>query len=214
MSSFPTYGQLPTQIDPLAWGGRTTGNKLTVDSIQDQIANYLNLFFTGATQNPNLPPLPIRVYVYPEFDLDTWWQGNDIAFVLISYIGTTYGKPISTSSMVQERTLQYKVHVEARTNSWKLRGDGSVYALIEAIEQGLSGFQPVGCRRAYFTEERFSEQDSEGRVWLHDMLYNVVTLRPRLLPAYTLADLQKVTYNVEPSGEVINVPDPNLPELG
>lgn len=215
MPNFPTYGQLPTQEDPLAWGGRTPVapavilGKLTIDAIQDQIAAYLALFFTGATQNPNLPPLAISVYTWPKFDLDTWWKGTDIAFVLVSYIGTTLSKPVATSAMVQERTIQYKVHVEARTNSWKLAGDGSVYALVDAIEAALTGFRPIGCRHGYFTEERFSEQDPQGRVWLHDMLYNVVTMKPRLLPAQTLANLQQVTTNVQPGGDVVIVPPPD-----
>ena len=199
--SDPTYGALPVQIDPTAWGGRTNTPpaSLTVDSIQNQIAAQLVAFFASGS-------LAIPVYIYPAFDLDTWWASSAIAFVLISYSNTGLSKPLATSSMVQERTLQFKVHVEARKTAWNLSGPGSVYALIDAIESALGGFQPTGCRHAYFTEERFSEQDPQGRVWLYDLTFNVLTVRPRLLPSYALANLQKEIFNVTPSGDQIIVP--------
>jgi hypothetical protein len=199
--SDPTYGALPVQIDPTAWGGRTNTPpaSLTVDSIQNQIAAQLMAFFASGS-------LAIPVYIYPAFDLDTWWASSAIAFVLISYSNTGLSKPLATSSMVQERTLQFKVHVEARKTAWNLSGDGSVYALIDAIESALGGFQPTGCRHAYFTEERFSEQDPQGRVWLYDLTFNVLTIRPRLLPSYALANLQQAIFNVTPSGDQIIVP--------
>jgi len=199
--SDPTYGALPVQIDPTAWGGRTNtpAASLTVDSIQNQIAAQLVAFFASGS-------LAIPVYIYPAFDLDTWWASSAIAFVLISYSNTGLSKPLATSSMVQERTLQFKIHVEARKTAWNLSGPGSVYALIDAIESAMGGFQPTGCRHAYFTEERFSEQDPQGRVWLHDMTFNVLTIRPRLLPSYALANLQQAIFNVTPSGDQIIVP--------
>jgi len=201
--SDPTYGALPVQIDPTAWGGRTNTPtaSLTVDSIQNQIAAQLVAFFASGS-------LAIPVYIYPAFDLDTWWASSAIAFVLISYSNTGLSKPLATSSMVQERTLQFKVHVEARKTAWNLSGVGSVYALIDAIESALGGFQPTGCRHAYFTEERFSEQDPQGRVWLYDLTFNVLTIRPRLLPSYALANLQQAIFNVTPSGDQIIVPEP------
>ena len=199
--SDPTYGALPVQIDPTAWGGRTNTPpaSLTVDSIQNQIAAQLVAFFASGS-------LAIPVYIYPAFDLDTWWASSAIAFVLISYSNTGLSKPLATSSMVQERTLQFKVHVEARKTAWNLSGVGSAYALIDAIESALGGFQPTGCRHAYFTEERFSEQDPQGRVWLYDLTFNVLTIRPRLLPSYALANLQQAIFNVTPSGDQIIVP--------
>jgi hypothetical protein len=199
--SDPTYGALPVQIDPTAWGGRTNTPpaSLTVDSIQNQIAAQLVAFFASGS-------LAIPVYIYPAFDLDTWWASSAIAFVLISYSNTGLSKPLATSSMVQERTLQFKIHVEARKTAWNLSGVGSVYALIDAIESALGGFQPTGCRHAYFTEERFSEQDPQGRVWLYDLTFNVLTIRPRLLPSYALANLQQAIFNVTPSGDQIIVP--------
>lgn len=211
MSSYPTYGDLPTQVDPTAWGGRTiTPPKglLTIDSIQNQVAAYLNAFFAGTTQDPPLPALSIPVYVWPCFDKDTWWSSSAIAFILISYASTNLSKPLTTSSMVQERTLQFKIHVEARTTAWNLSGTGSVYALIEAIEAALTGFKPTGCRNGYFTDERFGEQDPQGRVWLYDMTYNVVTVRPQLLPAFALANLVREIVNVQPGGDQLIITPP------
>ena len=208
----PTYGHLPTIIDPTAWSGRTISPaaSLTVDAIQNQIAAQLTAFFASAS-----PALAIPIYVFPKFDLDTWWKSTAVAFVLISYKSTSLSKPVATSAMVQERTLQYVLHVEARKSAWALKGAGSVYALIDAIEAALSGFQPAGCRNAYFTEERFSEQDPQGRVWLHDLTYNVLTIRPKLLPALALANLAQATFNVEPSGDqIIVTPGETSPENG
>jgi len=194
-------------IDPTAWGGRTiTPPKglLTVDSIQNQVAAQLTDFFA----NVQSPALQIPVYVFPNFDRDTWWASSAIAFVLISYRSTTLGKPISTSAMLQERTLQFELHVEARTTAWALSGAGSVYALIDAIEAALTGFPPTGCRNAYFTDERFGEQDSQGKVWLYDMTLNVVTVRPKLLPEYALANLVQETVKVQPGGDEIIITPP------
>jgi hypothetical protein len=202
MPPLPTYGNLPTIIDPTAWGGRTItppNGLLGVDSIQNQVAAQLTNFFANVAS----PPLAIPVYVWPNFDLDTWWASSAIAFVLISYSNTNLSKPVSTSAMLQERTLQFKVHVEARQTAWALSGAGSVYALIDTIEAALTGFQPVGCRNAYFTDERFSEQDPQGRVWLYDMTYNVVTMKTKLLPQYDLANLVQETVTVEPGGDVL-----------
>jgi hypothetical protein len=200
--STPTYGNLPVVIDPTAWGGRTfsPAESLTIDSIQSQIAEQLTAFFASAS-----PAIDIPVYVWPDSDNDTWWASTAIAFVLISYDSTTFSKPLSTSAMLQERTLRFRLHVEARQTAWALTGPGSVYALIDAIEAALSGFQANGCRNAYFSEERFSEEDPQGRVWLHDLTLNVITMRPKLLPQYALAALQQVMVNVSPSGDQIVV---------
>jgi len=202
----PTYGALPVVIDPTAWAGRVITpplGLLTIDTIQDQINAQLTAFFAQLS-----PPLAIRIYTWPNFDLDTWWKGTDVAFVLISYISTDLTKPVATSAMVQERTLKFKLHVEARQVSWKLTGPGSVYALIDAIEAALTGFQPTGCRSSYFTEERFDEQDPQGRVWLYDMTYNVPTMKVKLLPEYALANLVQETVNVQPGGDVIIITPP------
>ncbi|MGH7077957.1 MAG: Gp37 family protein, partial [Acetobacteraceae bacterium] len=153
-----------------------------VGSIQAAIAAQLEGYFGGSG-------LAIPVYVFPDFDLDTWWKSGAIAFVLISYQGTRLGKPMTTDAMVQERLLSFDVHVEARQTAWALTGAGSVYALIDAVEAALTGFRPPSCRNAYFAEERFSEQDPEGRVWLYDMRLEVPTLKLKTEPAYALANL-------------------------
>jgi Gp37 protein len=179
-----SYGKLPVWLDPTAWAGRAfdPANALDVGTIQAQIAAQLSGYFTGAG-------LSIPVYVFPTFDVDSWWSSSAIAFVLISYHSARLGKPMSTDSMVQERTLTYEIHVEARQTAWALTGAGSVYLLVDAIEAALTGFRPAGCRNAYFLEERFSEQDPGGRVWLYDMRLEVPTLRLKQEPAYALANL-------------------------
>jgi Gp37 protein len=179
-----SYGNLPVWLDPTAWAGRVFDppNALDVGTIQGQIAAQLSSYFSDAG-------LSIPVYVFPDFDADSWWSSSAIAFVLISYHSTRFGKPISTDSMVQERTLSFDVHVEARQSAWALTGVGSVYLLIDAVEAALTGFRAAGCRSAYFLEERFSEQEPGGRIWLYDMRLEVPTLRLKQEPAYALASL-------------------------
>lgn len=178
------YGSFPVWLDPTAWAGRAYDPALAQDvgSIQAAIAAQLSGYFTGAGLN-------IPVYVFPDFDLDTWWQSSAIAFVLLSYHGTRFGKPMATDAMVQERVISFDVHVEARQTAWALTGPGSVYALVDAVEAALTGFRPPACRNGYFTEERFSEQDPEGRVWLYDMRFEVPTLKLKTEPTYALANL-------------------------
>jgi len=181
-----TYGQLPVDIDPTAWFGRTYTPPIGLDisTIQNAISGQLVSF---------LQPLNIPSYIFPQFDLDTWWKSQAIAFTLIAYRDTAFSKPLDTSTMVQERTLGFSIIVAGRTVSWELAGPGSMYALIDAIEASLTGFRPSGCRNGYFEQERFLEQDPTGRVWLYEMQYKIVTIRPKLLPEYALANLQQIT---------------------
>jgi hypothetical protein len=178
---------IPVTVDPTAWAGRTftPAAALDIGAMQNAVAAQLVSFFAGAS-----PALPISVYSYPDFDLDTWWQGSDIAFVLVRYRETRLTAPRSTDSMVQGRDVEFSIHVEARTTAWALTGAGSVYALIDAIEAALTGFQIPGCHNAYLTEETFGGQDAEGGVWLYDMRLKVPTTRPKQEPAYALVNLQ------------------------
>jgi len=180
----PIYGNGPVWLDPVFWAGRTYEPLLGEDvgTIQAAIAAQLTGYFSGAG-------LAIPIYVFPDFDLDTWWSSTAIAFVLVSYEGTRFGKPMTTDAMVQERLLTFEVHVEARQTAWALNGAGSVYALVDAIEAALTGFRPPACRNAYFSDERFSEQDPEGRVWLYDMRLEVPTLKLKTEPVYALSNL-------------------------
>ena len=208
MSSPPTYGELPVVIDPTAWAGRVYSppNSLTIDTIQNAIGAALVAGLEAASLN-------IATYIWPDFDLDTWWKGSSIAFVLISYKSTDYSKPIATSAMLQDRTLKFKMHVEARTASWPLTGAGSVYQLIDAIEAYMTGVQYPGCKKAYFTDEQFSEQDPQGRVWLYDMTYNVETRRVLQPTPYGLANLAQIINNISPSGDVVIVESNEDPPL-
>jgi Gp37 protein len=182
----PAYGTgtLPVWLDPTYWGGRTFSppEGQDVGTIQAAIAAQLSSYFTDAG-------LAIPVYVFPDFDLDTWWSSSAIAFVLISYHGARLGKPMTTDAMVQERVLSFDIHVEARQTAWALTGAGSVYLLIDAIEAALTGYRLPSSRNAYFAEQRFSEQDPEGRVWLYDMRLEVPGLKLKTEPTYALANL-------------------------
>jgi hypothetical protein len=207
MSLTPSYGNLPTVIDPTAWAGRTTNYLLDPGTVQNQLQAQLNLIFQRFS-------LSISTYVFPKFDFDTWWAGPDIAFVLISYAGADHSKPKSTSAMHQETVQKYRFTIEARQVCWPLTGPGSVYYLLQFIQQAMGGFQVPGTRRGYFTEERFNEQDPQGRVWLYDITYNVVFDRQMLQPIYDLANLVQenvavtasIGENVSPTEDLVIEP--------
>jgi len=181
-----SFGSLPVWLDPTSWAGRKISPPVSEDigTIQSAIAAQLTEFFSDAG-------IAIPVHVFPDFDLDTWWGSNAIAFVLISYHGSRFGAPMSTDAMVQERVVSFDVHVEARQTAWALTGPGSVYALIDAVEAALGGFRAPGCRNAYFVEERFGERDPTGHVWLYDMRLEVPTLKLKQEPQLALANLVK-----------------------
>ncbi len=185
----PTYGSLPVEIDPVAWFGRryTPPSPMDVGAIQDQIAGQLRSFLAKA----NLAS--IGVYEFPNYDLDKWWASKSIAFLLVAYSSTRLGQPINSTAMLQERTIEFEIHILARTTAWALLGPGSVFALNDAVEAALTGFRPTGCRNAYFTDERYTQQDPEGKVWDYRMTLNVVTLRPQQAPEMLLANLKQIT---------------------
>ena len=184
-----TYGNLPVVIDPTAWFGRSYSppQAMDVGAIQNQIANQLSTFLASAGLSA------IEVYQFPNGDLDTWWNGTSIAFVLVAYQGTRFSKPLDTSAMLQERTIEFEIMILGRTAAWALLGPGSIFALIEAMESALTGFRPQGCRNAYINDERFPERDPQGRVWIYRMQYEIVTFRPKMEPDYILANLTQIT---------------------
>lgn len=199
--SDPTYGSLPTLLDPTAWAGRVTGYSLDVGTIQLQLKAQLDAIFTQFDLN-------IATYIWPKYDLDTWWNdpNQPPAFVLISYKSSDYSQPKSTSAMLQERKMKFVFHVEARTSVWPNTGPGSVYELVEGIEEAMTGFQPKGCRNGFFTDEEFKEQDPQGRIWLYDMTFNVTTMRQKLPANYLLANCQRMQFNIQPGGDQVIVP--------
>lgn len=203
-----SYGKLPVGIDPTAWYGRkyNPAITLTISHIQNQLAGQINAFFGNLG-------LPIQSYVYPDTDYDTWWQGPEIGYVLIVYRGTRLSKPMSTDAMVQERTLEFDIVVLARTVDWALKDDKqSVYALIDSVENALTGFRPDGCRNAFFTDERFSERDPEGGVWLYEMKLEIITMRPKAPANFVLANLAKMInliYDGSSAGQPQTIPTSN-----
>jgi hypothetical protein len=139
----------------------------------------------------------IAIYDWPNYDLDTWWASGAPAFALIAYTGTTLSKPVDTNTMLQERTIEYAIFLLARQTDWgQVTGVGGPYLAVQAIETALTGFRPNGCRNSYFSQERFSEQDPEGRVWLYRMDYKVITMLVKLAPVYDLALLKQLNFLV------------------
>jgi Gp37 protein len=196
-------GTMPVTVDPVYWYGRKNDPVESLDggdiflAISNQLRKTLDAY--GFED--------IAVYDFPNYDLDTWWAGPTPAFVLVAFTGISYGPILSTSLMVQERTIEFAIFLLARQTSWAVfTGPESPYAIIEAIELSLLGFRPPGCRNIAFSDSRYTEQDPEGRIWLYKIQIRVRTMRPMQLPDYRLMNASSITTLVgNPQPPITNV---------
>jgi len=196
-------GTLPVTVDPAAWSGRFYDPPISLDpgTLIGEIAAQLA---AGLAQ---LSTTPIQVYLWPNFDKDTWWAGNDPAFAIVAYMGTKLGPPLSTNAMLQLRTIDFSVILTTRDTAWAvLNGADSVYPIIHNIEAALTGFQPTGCRNSYFGGEAFRERDPEGQTWLYALDYHVVTLLPMMVPQYMLINSTQISHLVNDSQSATATP--------
>ena len=191
-------GKLPVSVDPTAWFGRTftPDSPLDVGTVMTEVVTKVTSYFATDSFLSTL-----SVYQFPDYDLDTWWSGGTPAFVLVAYVGTSYSKPLDTSAMWQERTIDFDIFVIARQVSWATFNGSGPFYIVDMLERGLTGYRPTGCRNAYFTDERFTEQDPEGRVWLYRMKYNVITMRAKLANTPNLANMTQLTALVASLGD-------------
>jgi Gp37 protein len=181
---------LPTLIDPTAWSGRTYSPELPLDLATAQTA------IVGQLQTP-FAATPIQVFGYPDLPDDGWWsQTQAPGYVLVAYDSTEFGPPIATSSMVQERRIDFEVLIIARQIAWGDFGPtGVMQALIKVIKAQLTGFRIPGFRNGYFTGERFREKDPQGRIWVYAMRWRTITMEVKMETKYALAALQALIYN-------------------
>jgi Gp37 protein len=189
MSTPPS--DLPLYEDPTAWGGRTFNPPIQLDiaTIQTAIVDQLSSAFEGT---------PIGVFGFPNLPPTDWWKRkNAIGYFLVAYKRTDYGKPLSTASMVQERTLEFEIHTIARQIAW---GDFTPFGVFQAMLQvgkgALTGFRVPGCHNGYFVSEEFLQQDPQGRIWDYAFKYRVITMEVKKPNegAAALGILKKIQY--------------------
>jgi hypothetical protein len=92
--------------------------------------------------------------------------------IWVSYNGTTYKFPNSTSSASSNATLSFEIIVQSRL----LRGAQGCYTLMEAIKLLLVGFIPNGLQMLYLTDEELLKLDDKG-TWNFRQLYSCQALQ-------------------------------------
>jgi hypothetical protein len=179
---------LPLLEDPTAWAGRLYDPPLPLDlaTAQCGLVSQLRSTFEGTD---------IQVFGYPDQPENTWWKSNAIGYVLVAYDRTEYSSPLATSSMVQERRVDFEVAFIARTISWAdFTSTGVLQALQAVIKSSLTGFRLLGWRNGYFIGENFRERDPRGRPWVYSFHWRTITMELKQEPAIALGTLKKILY--------------------
>jgi Gp37 protein len=180
--------KLPVLADPTAWGGRVYDPPLSLDlaTLQDSLVEQLRGTFDGTN---------IEVHGFPDQPDNTWWNSDAIGYLLVAYDKTEYSAPLATSSMVQERRVDFEVLIIARQISWAdFNASGVFKALNAVIKSSLTGFRAPGWRNGYFSGENFREKDPRGRVWVYSMRFRAVTMEIKQEPTLALANLKEVLF--------------------
>ncbi|MDG6230712.1 Gp37 family protein [Glaesserella parasuis] len=100
--------------------------------------------------------------------------------VLISYAGSKFSEPRSTSVITQTR----KVHIVFTVLSRNLHNDFGALQFLDELRLSVVGFQPIDCTPSWLVEEQFDEQDSG--VWIYQLVLATETLQIQRLQAVDL----------------------------
>jgi hypothetical protein len=104
-------------------------------------------------------PFGLVLEPFPE-DPDAYTMTHPKGAVLVVYKGSTYGQALATDAMVQTRAMGFELVILVRN----LRKHQGAYGVIDALRQGLAGWQPPQAgRAARITRDEF--RGREGSVW-------------------------------------------------
>lgn len=107
--------------------------------------------------------------------------------VLVRFAGGSYGVPLATDVVVQERRTEWELTVVVR----HLREHGGLYTVLDLLRTALTGFQIAGCEKALPVKEEFlSETDG---VWQYAMLLAVPTVNVELGETEALPLITRLT---------------------
>lgn len=88
------------------------------------------------------------------------------AAILVRYAGSNFTPPLSTSMILQDRTIDFDIVIVARS----LTDNRGVYELLESIRVALSGFIISGCTRLYPKKDEFINEN-DG-IWQYAILFS------------------------------------------
>lgn len=103
------------------------------------------------------------VQLMPE-DSKGYFLSHPNGGILISYAGSTFGEPRSTTAITQTR----KVHLVFTVLSRDLHNDFGALQLLDNLRLALVGFRPPSCSASWLVEEQFDEQQSG--VWIYQLV--------------------------------------------
>lgn len=101
--------------------------------------------------------------------------------VLVRFAGGKYGQTEDIGAMVQPRRTDWELTVVAR----HLRDHGGLYAVLDILRIGLTGYQVPGCRKASLLKEEFVSEANgiwQYAIWLAVPTVNVERAEDEDLP--------------------------------
>lgn len=126
------------------------------------------------------------------------------ARVTVGYIGSDFAKVSSTAQIRQEETLKFEVAIQVK----KLRGNGGLYSIIEAVRALLIGFRPPHCERMRIME--IGVVDYVDNVFTYAITFGATSLAVEQFTEEDAVLITKITIDSNPDnpGAVV-VPPPN-----
>ncbi len=122
-------------------------------TLETDITTRLNNYFTSQ----NVENLYEAVEL-PE-NVEEYRKAFSKARATVQYLESDFDPSTSINQVVQEEKVRIRVTFEAR----KLRGDGGLYSLMDAVKKALIGYKPPNCER--LTIFRYTLLDFEQNLW-------------------------------------------------
>lgn len=91
--------------------------------------------------------------------------------VIVGYSRSEYTAPKSTAQIIQDETIYIHVSIWAR----KLRGNGFLYAISDAVRILLVGFMPTDCNRMYLDSRGVEEFEPGAGIWARNLIFKCTT---------------------------------------
>jgi hypothetical protein len=161
----------------------------------------------------------IEIAHYPDKP-ETYVMKHRVGTALVIYRGSTFGKTVDMSRVMQERDLQWEIVVEIRDLGWAYGGPISgtspgAYQVLDALRRALIGFKPKGAAdKIRATREQFLHRDKDGGTWLYALGIAFTTMAIEAVEDVHYPLLQEVTQKYSDGGtpiETVDTPGPQTP---
>lgn len=110
------------------------------------------------------------IQLMPDIPSD-FYLAHPVGAVLISYAGSKFQPPRSTSAITQTRTLNIVLTVVSRN----LHNDEGAIEMLDRLRLAVVGFSAPSCDPAWLLEEQFDEQESG--VWIYQLVVATQTVQ-------------------------------------